>query len=130
MPVIPKPKSPTELREARRRAATEEERKQNLIVKNRSEGQCEARFVTVSLSAGTPVLSAQSERRCPRRATEIHHMRKPRAAHPEAYTKQHLCKACHAGVTGEVGGKRLRLWQQGLDPAWTDRYVKIREEAP
>lgn len=133
-----KPPSPKALRMRRARESSAEALKQNLIVKKRSEGQCEARFVEtwdcVELLCGSgkyygSTISGYTERRCPCRATEIHHMQKPRKFHESAEQKQHLCTACHRGVTGGVGGRLLIVVQQGPEPNYRDPYIKVRREA-
>ena len=89
-------------------------------VKARSEGQCEVVF-------------SDTGGRCARRATEVHHMLgRGRCEGPWllAQHKQHVCAGPtghHLMITGDIGGKRLRLVQEGEMPQWSDRYERVRQ---
>ncbi len=109
--LIPKP-DPDE-RERRRKKLSAEDRKGSREARYRSGGMCEVVFI----GGG----------RCPRRATEVHHM-DGRHREPGRWTtkeaKQHVCAECHHGITGEIGGKRLKPVQEGDVPMWSDEYER------
>jgi len=97
------------------------DRKESRAVKLRSDGQCEVVF-------------SDTGGRCSRRATEVHHMLgRGREAGPwmKPEYKQHVCAGPtghHLMITGDIGGKRLKLVQEGDVPLWTDRYERVRSD--
>jgi ribosomal protein L31 len=106
---------PVDTRPDRRRSLRNLDLAESRRVKKRSDGQCEVVF-------------ADTGDRCPRRATDIHHMRKPRQWFPGAGYKQHVCATCHHGITGDIGGRRLEVVQDGSVARFTDRYRRVRPE--
>ncbi len=111
-----KPKDQKRIR-TKREADKALDRKENAKVLKRSEGQCEVR-----IGAGCDVV------RCPRSATQVHHMvfgRGVRGRGESAFAerKQAVCDQCHDDIHGKLGGKKLR--RIGLDPYFTDCYERM-----
>lgn len=101
----------------RKKAHRAADRKGSRAVKERSGGRCEARAEL----AGCYMVA-----RCPRRATQVHHMVCGRGQRgiglsARAEHKQHLCFECHLAITGGIGGRKL-VRIGGTVPYWTDVY--------
>lgn len=88
------------------------DRLESAKVRVRSGGRCEVRLIDGG--------------RCGFGASEVHHMigGGQRAKGPSllADHKQHVCASCHLWITGDIGGKKLKLIQFGDLPRWDDRY--------
>lgn len=85
-------------------------------VKSRSKGRCEVRL--------------KDGDRCMRTATQIHHLiygRGKRGVGPSLLSEhqQHVCQICHLWITGDIGGKKLKLIQFGDLPRFNDRYIRV-----
>ena len=100
MTAFPKPR-PAKLEKADRKSAREsKDKKENVKVKARSGGRCEAwEHVYVGASYG--------RWRCERRARHIHHRLggigvRGRGASALAANKLHLCERCHSDVHAHV----------------------------
>lgn len=98
---------------------------ENATVPERSGWRCEV--VTAYIS---PRGNVCPQRRCENRATQIHHMiggrgRRGIGESALAERKQHVCDACHLGITGDLGGKKLKRIG-GVVPHFTDCYERLR----
>lgn len=99
---------------------------ENAKVPVRSEGRCEVAVMLVYARAGLKIGAL----RCDRPATQIHHMiggrgKRGRGISVLAEHKQHVCDECHLGITGDLGGKRLKRIG-GPVPHYTDVYERVR----
>lgn len=110
---FPKPRPQFLDRRDRKATRTALDVKESTIVKDRSGGRCEV-FVL-------------DERRCGKRATEVHHLLggigvRGRGRSALAIHKQHICAPHHRLITGHV----LRLVKVYILPSFDDPYEKRR----
>lgn len=101
------------------------DRLESAKVKVRSQGWCE-----VQSHDGWDGKQYRHMHYCRERATQVHHMiggHGKRAHGPSllAEHKQHVCDRCHLFITGDIGGKKLKLIQFGDLPMWNDRYLRV-----
>ena len=97
---------------------------ENATVPERSGGRCEVQVDLRCTAGGSGIF------RCTRTATQIHHMiggrgRRGIGESALAERKQHVCDACHLGITGDLGGKKLKRIG-GVVPHFTDCYERLR----
>lgn len=97
-----------------RKARRSKDERESDKVRERSGGRCEV---------------VVGSKRCHRASREVHHMLPGRSRLKGvavlAQHKQHVCSACHADITGPLGGKRL-IRVGGAVPWFTDSYRRVK----